>query len=250
MPSPFPDNLDSETELSSWRTLFKKRLSWSESVLSHAGTLAAQISDADTAVATIQRGVHVAFTNLERHSSGLQDSLGKLREWAEGVLVEQDRVLREWEPGVKRLTRIPVHEELRRYGEGVKVLADFFDVKVVQGAAETSGGLAERFERDVVELGGTIEDIGRRTKELKGEIQGVRSAGVGETLKMLMGEIDVLVKKVRTDYDYVLTLQGPKSISTASKRAYASTTDYLPGLVNAVTDVGRLLQQAVQQKVW
>lgn len=51
------------------------------------------------------------------------------------------------------------------------------------------------------------------------------------------------------DYEYVQSLQGPKSVSTASKRAYASTTEYLPGLVNIVNDMGRLSQMAIKQKV-
>lgn len=170
-------------------------------------------------------------------------------------------MLREWEPSVARLTRVPVHEELRKYGLGggeeehqreAKVLSDFFDVKAVQIAAAEAEASAQKFEKDVRELAGTIEDVVGRTTDLKSEIQRSQNArlnDVPETLKMLLGEIDVIVRKVRTDYEYVLSLQGPKAISTASKRAYASTTEFLPGLGNAVTDVGRLLQQAVQQKV-
>lgn len=159
-----------------------------------------------------------------------------------------------------RLTRIPVHEELRKYGltddgeshREVKVLSDFFDVKAVQIAAGEAVASSQKFERDVVELGRTIEDVVEQTTALKAEIQKARNAKSGdveETLKMLLAEIDVVVKKVRTDHEYVYSLQGPKAISTASKRAYASTTEYLPGLVNTVTDIGRLLQQVVQHKV-
>lgn len=159
-----------------------------------------------------------------------------------------------------RLTRIPVHEELRKYGltgdgeshREVKVLSDFFDVKAVQIAAGEAVASSQKFERDVVGLGSTIEDVVEQTTALKAEIQKARNAKSGdveETLKMLLAEIDVVVKKVRTDHEYVYSLQGPKAISTASKRAYASTTEYLPGLVNTVTDIGRLLQQVVQHKV-
>lgn len=159
-----------------------------------------------------------------------------------------------------RLTRIPVHEELRKYGltgdgeshREVKVLSDFFDVKTVQIAAGEAVASSQKFERDVVGLGSTIEDVVEQTTALKAEIQKARNAKSGdveETLKMLLAEIDVVVKKVRTDHEYVYSLQGPKAISTASKRAYASTTEYLPGLVNTVTDIGRLLQQVVQNKV-
>lgn len=168
-------------------------------------------------------------------------------------------MLQEWEPSVGRLTRIPVHEELRRYAgveEGqqreVRVLSDFFDIKTVQVAATEAETSAQRFEKDVIELGGTIEDVVKKTMDLKNEIQKSRNVNQGEVaeaLKALLADIDVVVRKVRTDYEYVLSLQGPKAIPTASKRAYASTTEYLPGLISTVTDVGRLLQQVVQQKV-
>lgn len=259
IPTPFPTNLDSETELSSWRSLFKKRLSWSESVLNHAQMLAEQVTQNDTTTGVIRQAVKVAFSNLEYHSGGLNTSLGKLREWAEGVLEDQDHVLAEWEAGVGVLTRLPVHPELRKYHQTgleeeqeAKVLADFFTIKEVQLAASSLTSLSQKFEKDVIELSETIEDIVGQTQVLKGEIQREKElaerGGVAEHCKMLIGEIDVLVKKVRTDYDYVLTLQGPRAISTASKRAYASTTEYLPGLVSLVGDVGRVLQEAVKLK--
>jgi len=179
-PSPFPTNLESETELSSWRTLFKKRLAWSESVLSHAQNLAATISETDASTNVVQRSVQIAFSNLEVHSVGLQNSLVKLREWAEGVLVQQDQVFQEWEPAIKRLVRIPVHDEVKRYGqdgsskEKVSTLVDFFEVKQVQAAAIAARGLAQQFEREVVDLGSTIEEICARTSDLKSDIQKAR----------------------------------------------------------------------------
>ncbi|KAG0133526.1 autophagy-related protein 11-domain-containing protein [Tuber indicum] len=257
-PSPFPTNLESETELSSWRTLFRKRLAWSESVLSHAQNLAATISETDASTNVVQLSVQIAFSNLEVHSLGLQNSLVKLQEWAEGVLVQLDRVFQEWEPALKRLVRIPVHDEVKKYGQNgsgkerkVSTLMDFFEVKQVQTAAVAAKGSAQQFEKEVTDLGGTIEEICARTADLKSDIQKARKSrprNVLEEMKNLLGEIDILVKKIRTDYEYVQSLQGPKSVSTASKRAYASTTDYLPGLVNIVNDMGRLLQMAVKQK--
>ncbi len=51
------------------------------------------------------------------------------------------------------------------------------------------------------------------------------------------------------DNEYVRGLQGAKSVSTASKRAYASTVEYLPGLIAVINDIGKLLQTAVERKV-
>lgn len=121
--------------------------------------------------------MQIAFSNLESHSAGLQNSLVKLREWAEGVLVQRDQVFQEWEPAIKRLVRITVHDEVKKFAPDeskdrkISTLVDFFDVKRVQTAAATAKTLAQHFEKEVVDLGGTIEEICSRTTELKSDIQ-------------------------------------------------------------------------------
>ena len=201
----FPDDLDNELDITSWRQLFKKRKQWAETVVTHAEHLAAKTRDADAATTIILRAVGVAFANLEAHSKGLDESLRGLRDWAEGVLQDRERILTKWEPAVQRLVRIPVHEEFKRYGEGlrggrkVNVLSDFVEVKEVQKAGAVAVGLAERFEKDVVELGGTIEDICERTKVLKEEVDTAsRGRGdVAEELKALRAEVEIFVDKVK-----------------------------------------------------
>ncbi|KAF8542471.1 autophagy-related protein 11-domain-containing protein [Trichophaea hybrida] len=210
-----------------------------EYILSQTEGLAQKIRETDAATKVMQRSVNVAFTNLETHSVGLGNSLAKLREWGDGVMDEREKVLAKWEPAVKQLLRIPVHDEFKRYGgdekvsRKVNVLADFFEVKEVQTAAATSGILAQR------------------TLNLKTAIQrgGAKAAlNVDDQLTGLLEEVDVLVNKIRTDNEYARNLQGPKSASAASKRAYASTTDYLPGLTAVAVDIGKLLAATTEQK--
>jgi autophagy-related protein 11 len=257
--TPFPDDLESETDMVSWRLLFKKRKQWAEYILSHAEGLTQKIEEADAATKITRRSVTVAFQNLETHSAGLGNSLAKLRKWAEGVVEDRDKVLASWEPAVKQLLRIPVHDEFKKFGEdqdqaGKKfnVLASFIDVKEVQQAAATSAILAERFEKDVKDLGNTIEDICSRTGRLKMAVQqGAAQASVntGEQLGGLLEEASILVEKIQTDNEYARGLQGPKSASAASKRAFASTTEYLPGLVAVASDIGRLYTTTIERKV-
>jgi autophagy-related protein 11 len=242
--------------MASWRLLFKKRKQWAEYILSHAQDLAQKIRDTDIATKTMQRAVAVAFSNLETHTHGLGDSLTKLREWADGIMDERERVLANWEPTVRLLLRIPVHEEFKRYGDEkrnrkVEVLSDFFDIKEVQTAAATAEILVQRFEKDVHALGQTIEGICHRTGDLKAAIQqsGAKSMNTEDQLQGLLEEVDILVNKVKTDNEYARTLQGPKSASAASKRAYASTSDYLPGLTELAIDLGKLLVSTYERKV-
>lgn len=252
---PFPDDLESETDMASWRMLFKKRKQWAEYVLSHAQDLTLTIRETDAATKVMQRSVSVAFSNLDTHTRGLGDSLTKLREWADGIMDERERVLTNWEPTVRMLLRIAVHDEFKKYGDQkgnrkVEVLSDFFDIKEVQTAAATADILGQRFEKDVHDLGITIEGICNRTLELKAAIQqnNARTLNTEEQLEGLLEEVDILVNKIRTDNEYARTLQGPKSASAASKRAYASTTDYLPGLTELAIDIGKLLVATYERK--
>lgn len=258
--TPFPDDLESETDMSSWRLLFKKRKNWADNVHAQAAALAKCVREADAQIRTMQRAVAVAFANLEAHSVGLGESLVRLREWAEGVMAERERALARWESAVKQLLRIPVHDGFKMYGRDDRApprranfLSDFFDVKDVQTAAATSEILVQRFEKAVVDLGTDIENVCSRTDRLKMAIQ--QSAATPPSLNLehqlsgLLDELDVLATKIRTDNDYARSLQGPKSASAASKRAYASTTEYLPGLTAVVIDLGKLLTAVYEQKV-
>jgi len=256
--TPFPDDLESETDMSSWRLLFKKRKAWAESVLVHTERLTQRIREIDAETKNIQRSVTIAFSNLETHSVGLGNSLTKLREWAEDVMDDREKTLNGWEPTVRQLLRIPVHEEFKKYGMDGKTprkvnhLSDYFDIKEVQTAAATAGILAQRFEREICELGNNIEDICSRTSNLKTAIQQSANKAplnVEEQLSGLSEEASLLVNKIRTDNEYARTLQGPKSASAASKRAYASTTEYLPGLSAVAADFGGLFVSVCERKV-
>ncbi|KAI5788408.1 autophagy-related protein 11-domain-containing protein [Geopyxis carbonaria] len=257
--SPFPNDIESETDMNSWRLLFKKRKQWAEQLLVQSEVVARHIRETETATRIIQRSVTVAYTNLETHTSGLAGSLSKMREWATTVMNDRETLLVNWEPAVKKLLRIPVHDDFKKYApEGrappnkkVSVLADFFEVKEVQTTAATSRILADRFEKDVNELNTRIHNICTRSDQLKLDIQqiGTKSDGnIEGELAALQEDIDILVNKVRTDYEYTRSLQGAKSASAASKRAYASTTDYLPGLTAVFTDMCKLYLQALESK--
>lgn len=259
--TPFPDDLESETDMSSWRLLFKKRKAWAENVRTQATALANCVRDTDSQIRTMHRAVAVAFANLEAHSVGLGESLVRLREWAEGIMAERERALARWEPAVKQLPHIPVHDAFKMYGRDANdavpprrpnLLSDFFDLKEVHTAAATSEILVQRFEKAVVDLGTDIENVCSRTDQLKTAIQqsaaGPPALNVEHQLSGLLEELDVLTAKIRTDNDYARSLQGPKSASAASKRAYASTTEYLPGLTAVAIDLGKLLTAVCEQK--
>ncbi|TGZ85671.1 hypothetical protein EX30DRAFT_30116 [Ascodesmis nigricans] len=254
--TPFPDDLESDTDIASWRTLFKNRKAWAEYAQSQAESLAQRVRQADHETSIINRAVLVAFLSLESHSKRLDKSYNEVRDWVQTVSEERDKILREWEPAVRKLMRIPVHEGFRDLAISDKAkkkpqtLCDYFDVKEVQRAATAAEILVERFQKEIIDLGEIIGDIGGRTAELKTGIEQTsrKATSIDQELSVLREDMDILVQKVRSDYDYTRQLQGPKAASFASKRAHAATFEHLPGMVDVYSDLSKLLKQMVERK--
>jgi autophagy-related protein 11 len=254
--TPFPDDLDNETDMASWRRLFTKRKQWAEDVHQRLIGLVDKIREVDSQTAIMQRAVVVAFTNLDNHTNTLKDRWAVVQQVTGNLIDDRHGWLKGWETAVKQLLRIPVHEEFKKCGSNEKVnrkitvLADFFDIKEVQIAATTAEILLPRLLNDMEMMKSSVRDIAARTVALKNNIdnQNTRIDVEGE-LGGLLQEVDILLGKIQTDHDYVRNLQGPKAAAMASKRAYAATAEYLPGLKSAAIDIGKLYVAVCERKV-
>ncbi|KAI5800970.1 autophagy-related protein 11-domain-containing protein [Pyronema domesticum] len=253
--TPFPDDLDNETDMASWRRLFTKRKQWAEDVQQRLVGLVDKIREVDSQTAIMQRAVVVAFTNLDNHTNTLKDRWAAVQQVTGNLIDDRHGWLKGWETAVKQLLRIPVHEEFKKCGSNEKVnrkitvLADFFDIKEVQIAATTAEILMPRLLNDMEMMKSSVRDIAARTAALKNSIdnQDTRIDVEGE-LGGLLQEVDILLGKIQTDHDYVRNLQGPKAAAMASKRAYAATAEYLPGLKSAAIDIGKLYVAVCERK--
>ncbi|EPS44336.1 hypothetical protein H072_1674 [Dactylellina haptotyla CBS 200.50] len=262
-PSSPPDRLDNQNDLISWRTLFVNRVSWANSILSHATTLLSSIDSTNRSISIIDRSLEAATTNLESHVKTSAGKYDELKTWAFEVLEGQEKLLRGWETGLEKLSRIPIHKEVAkvvaaehvRSGRQVKSTSTLLDIVTLQEVRQSGKELeviARDFHTRVQGLGNTLESIRQQSTTLTGEIQrGWKrnedpSAGEAQSL---LSDIRALVQKIQQDAEHIAAYpNSPKSISSVSKIAHTHTKDYLPSLVQFVSELGGLAQASIQRK--
>ncbi|KAK6349135.1 oligomeric, coiled-coil, peripheral membrane protein [Orbilia blumenaviensis] len=268
-PSPPPDQPDSPSNIASWRTLFANRLSWSNSLFSHATTLVASIKSTTASIAVIDRSLSAATTNLDSHVKTSAQKYDELKSWAFEVLESQDKLLRSWESGVDKLGRIPIHREVGKIvtaaenakaGKGgipgVKptgTLVDIVALGDVRGAAKELEVIAREFEMKVQGLGNTLESIRQQSSSLTADIH--RGWKKNENLNStedadgLLSDIRALVQKIQQDTEHIATFPAnQKSLASITKVAHTHTKDYLPALMQYTTELGGLVQACIQRK--
>ncbi|KAF3936272.1 hypothetical protein ABW19_dt0206719 [Dactylella cylindrospora] len=262
-PSSPPDRLENQNDLSSWRTLFAHRVAWANNILSHANTLVASIDGTNKSIAVIDRSLEAATTNLDQHVRNSVQKYDELKTWALEVLEGQEKLLRGWEPALEKLSKVPIHKEVgkvvaaehQRSGRPVKPTATLLDIVTLQEVRSSGKDLevaAREFHTKVQNLGNTLEGIRQQsvviTNEIKRGWKNNEDPSSGEA-QSLLGDIRAMVQKIQQDHDHISAYPNTaKSISSVSKVAHTHTKDYLPSLVECVSDLGALVQAAVQRK--
>jgi autophagy-related protein 11 len=221
-------------------------------------------------VTNIERAVGVAIANLETHVRNLEQRYSEAKAWAGDVLKEHQAVIAGRDVALTRLASIPVKESLlqfiinhnsdaipsypqRRNASKGPTLADFVDADDVKKAGAASRDITQIFANRVTELGEIIEKkIISSSQEL---VERVKRDAVGSTTdnleesKRLLEDIEVVTKKVSSDYEHVLGLaNSPKSVSQASKMALLHTRNYLPSLSESSVEMGQILRHAVERR--
>ncbi|KAK6527043.1 oligomeric, coiled-coil, peripheral membrane protein [Arthrobotrys megalospora] len=263
-PSPPPDRLESQSDISSWRNLFSNRLSWSNSLLSHATTLAASIESTTASIAVIDRSLSAATTNLDSHVKTSAQKYDELKTWAFEVLESQEKLLRSWEPSIEKLSRIPIHKEVSKIvaAENVKngrnnvkptsTLLDIVSLPDVRSAAKDLEVIAREFHTRVQNLGNTLESIRQQSSTLTSDIHRGWKKNEDPSpseASGLLADIRVLVQKIQQDTEHISSYaNNQKSISSISKIAHTHTKDYLPALIQYTTELGGLVQASIQRK--
>ncbi|KAK6538790.1 oligomeric, coiled-coil, peripheral membrane protein [Orbilia ellipsospora] len=263
-PSSPPDRLENQNDLTSWRALFQNRVSWATSILSHATTLVSSIDSTNKSVGVIDRSLEAATTNLESHVKTSASKYDELKTWAFEVLEGQEKLLRGWETSLDKLSRVPIHKEVAKVvaaehiknGRQVKGTSTLLDIIILQDVRQSGKELeiiARDFHTRVQGLGNTLESIRQQSTSLTAEIQRGwkrnEDPGAAEEAQSLLSDIRALVAKIQQDYEHISAYpNNPKSISSVSKIAHTHTKDYLPSLVQFVTELGGLVQSCIQRK--
>lgn len=221
---------------------------------------------------TIHKAVDVALSNLKMHVSNVQQKHVDAQTWVREVLNEQEPVVVGWEDAVTRLGRIPVNEEVLRsrlfkasngqaanlgnrrgsFGSSVASLRSLVDVGSADQAALQARQVLERLDNREMDLGESVREIARSSDDLVKKVNTWNArfeVHSEDELTQVMEDIDVIAKKVGSDYDRILTFtETPKSLSQASKKALVHTQDLLPSLGDNAIRLARMQRDVAEER--
>ncbi|KAK6354755.1 oligomeric, coiled-coil, peripheral membrane protein [Orbilia brochopaga] len=262
-PPPPPDRLDNQNDIASWRSLFTNRVAWANSILSLANALVATIDNTNKSIVVINRSLEAAVTNLDHHVRTSGQKYDELRSWAFEVLEGQEKLLRGWEPALEKLSRIPIHKEVakvvatehQKNGRQPKITSTLLDIISLSDVRQSGKDLdivARDFHTKVQGLGNTLESIRQQAEGLSTDIQRGWKRNEdpsSDEAQSLLSDVRTLVQKIQQDQAHISSYpNSSKSIPSVSQIAHTHTKDYLPNLVEFVTELGALVQAAVQRK--
>ncbi|KAH7041918.1 autophagy-related protein 11-domain-containing protein [Macrophomina phaseolina] len=191
--------------------------------------------------AVVERGVRVATSNHETHIRTLEQKQAEARTWFDAVAKEQEECVQSWEADLARLSSIPASQQFRRFistlgsdaprkqsrknSDARTTLDTFVDVDKARKAASVSNTILDELEGRIVDMDKQIDKIRAEYNDLQNAVdqsQMHSSYNYQDEPMRLFEEIDVLVKKVDSDFEH--------SVAQASKMALLHTRNYLPSL--------------------
>ncbi|KAF2086794.1 hypothetical protein K490DRAFT_43537 [Saccharata proteae CBS 121410] len=265
-PEPAPDTIKKPEDLRAWHALFKARVEWGSGLVDKCRAMAHAARGHLEERVAVDRGVRAAILNQQPHIQKLEVKQAEAHAWIEAVLKEREDNLNFWQEDLARLGSIPAYEQFRRFIAGPNdtpkksrrsvgsrtTLGAFVNGDQVEKAAIGSAAAVD-------ELGGIMTSIDSRIEQVVQESrQFVNDVGSGESQSLidqleepsrLFNEIDLTVKKMGSDLDYILNLPAnPASAAQASKKALRHTRDFLPDINEFCLELSNLLRYSVEQK--
>ncbi|OCK86217.1 hypothetical protein K432DRAFT_376876 [Lepidopterella palustris CBS 459.81] len=272
LPEPFiaenpPDTLSNHTDLKAWQNLFKARRDWALAIVQTAQSLSTTAQQYFEQQVTIDRGSRIAVGNHDSHIKLLERKHTEAQDWFNDVSKEQENNIRTWERDFAQLGSVTAREEFLQFmAKAVKpvqkghkrspsrgmTLQDYLDLEAVKKASSTSKQVIESFGKRMAGMGSQIEKITSDYNDLLSAVDQSQSHSAiddSEEPIRLLNEIEVVAKKVASDYDHVLTLPAnSKSVAQVSKMALLHTRNYLPNLLDYSAEMSELVRRSVEQK--
>lgn len=265
-----PKFLANNTDMQSWKSLFQARRDWAFATLEKSHTMSLTASEQFSEQATIERGTQVAVGNHDLHIRGLEQKFQAAKEWFDGVEREASDNLKRLDGDFGQLGLIPAKLEFARFlakelrstqaaqtsrkaSPGrVASLQDFLDVEAVKKATSTSKRVRDSFGKRMAGMNTQLEKIGADYNELLGAVGQSQSRSLvddSEEPLRLYSEIEVVAKKVESDYEHVMGLASdPKSVAQVSKMALLHTRNFLPAISEYSIEMSGLVRRSVEQK--
>ena len=219
-------------------------------------------------IAVIRRGTAIAVENIKQHMGHLQPKYQESKAWADQMCEGQNFLLNNLNQALTVLGSLPAYEELGYCLHGVQSdnrnkpaervkqsqipLEDFVNISEVRAAATTGNDFARGFANRVADMSAAFEDVVRDSNSVIEAFQQNTTLSHGDggsQANKLMDEVEVIAKKINSDYERVLGLpNAPNSIVKASKIGHLHKTSLLPSISQTNEEINRILIQTIEQK--
>jgi autophagy-related protein 11 len=266
-PKPAPDSLTSQTELSSWQTLFRLRRAWANEVVGKCAAMTTKIQGRLDEIGVVEQATGVALANLENHVKSLEQKHVDASQWVQEVVRDQENTLKGWDRALQRLSLIPIKGSLLHFVSGIdpsgntspgaqktasQTLATIVNTENVRKAGIAGPDISRDFQAQMGKISESVSSIADNTRQLVDRISRLSAESVVEMTEetsRLIEDVEAVARKIASDCDHVLELPAnTKSVSQASKMALLHTKNYLPNIGETAIDIGRLLDQVNARK--
>ena len=246
--------------------MFKDRRAWARDVVITAGELVERAKNLDVEIGTVKRSCAIAVENVKQHVGSLSPKYEEARTWAKNVHHDQKYILDNWDTYLDKLQYLPAIKELGSCLYGVResrdrdsnpadaglTLKDFEDPTANKRSTRIASDAARRFAERVDDLENLFEDVAHDADEIVTNFDQemtVSDSDLGDQAGNLMEEVEVVTKKISTDYEHVSRLPNTdKSTKELSKTASLHTRNFLPALHQTHDDIHQLLLRTVERK--
>ena len=219
-------------------------------------------------IAIIERGAAIAVENIKQHVGNLQPRYQESKAWADQMCEDQNFLLNNLNEGLTVLGSLPAYEELGHCLHGVQSdmvnkpletmthalvpLQDFVEISEVRAAATAAKDFARGFANRVTDMSAAFEAAMRdssRVIEVFQQNTALSHSDGGSQANKLMDEVEIIARKVNSDYERVLELpNAPSSIIKASKIGHSHKSSLLPSLLQTNEEINKVLVQTIERK--
>ncbi|KAB8338709.1 hypothetical protein FH972_021654 [Carpinus fangiana] len=257
--TPFPDSLSNPNDIGAWRALFKGRSDWAGVVAAGTRSMADEANDHFKAFEVIERALGVAIDNLQSHVRSLKQRYGEACTWAKQANQDHLGLTNSLNTSLSQLSKLPARRDFAHFLPAVHpsradqpTLEVFVSQDRLQLATETVETVGTVIADQVNVLEVSVSAVERDAANLVESIEKLFSQSIAvlsRNTSQLMEEVDVVARKVHSDYEHVMTLPAnPQSVSKASKTALLHTKNHLPSLREFSEEMGQYLQKVVEQR--
>ena len=255
-----PDTILDANDLQSWQDLFRARRAWALQVVDGCMKMSQETQQRYNETSVYIQSFDAAIINLDVHVRGLDRKSSELSSWATSVIEQQNVLKSEWEHYLENLRDLPTTSTTIQFLTGrdtprkrkTTTLADLVDVEEFKQAGRMLHNDSDGFNSRCEGLFADIEALMQTTNNTLDRVEkGAPRASLENSKEsvQLMEDIEVIAKKVNSDYETVLGLSNePKSASQASKWALLHTRNYLPSLMKRGAEMDGLLRYAIDMR--